>query len=222
MHWLLGMCYVVHFIGLSSLFSHFSIISLSLTRVAHQLVDGPVPIDKIRVHLVDDVVHSLRDMPEHKCLVTNWAAILHAIGDDKVATSSSGGKAGDRTEVAKQRVLVRMLACAALAEVVSVAEPGFLSMNVDTEAQLDEEGSAAPNRTKTKKGKSYDGGMPHEVLSVALLSSLPALLVKFKGDHIILASLSKLPTYICKYSTEISCDLADFSLLLTQSIVVDF
>jgi hypothetical protein len=162
------------------------------------LVDGPIPIEKIRVHLVDDVVLALRDMPKHKSLVTNWAAMLRAIGDDNAATTSSGGKAGDRTEVAKQRVLVRMLSCAALAEVVAVAEPGFLSVNVDTEAQVGEEGSAAPNKTKKTKGKSYSGGMPHEVLSVALLSSLPALLVKFKGDHTILESLSKLTTYICE------------------------
>jgi hypothetical protein len=148
-------------------------------------------------------------MPEHKSLFTNWVAMLRAIGDDNVATTASGGKAGDRAEVAKQRVLVRMLACAAQAEVVAVAEPGFLSMNVDTEAQLEEEGSAAPNKTKKTKGKTYSGGMPHEVLSVALLSSLPALLVKFKGDHTILESLSKLPTYICEYTTEISCNLAD-------------
>jgi cell envelope opacity-associated protein A len=167
------------------------------------LVDGPIPIDKIRVHLVDDIVYALRDMPEHKALITNWAAMLRAIGDDNVATTTSGRKAADRAEVAKQRVLVRMLACAAQAEVVAVAEPGFLSRNVDPEAQLEEEGSAAP--TKTKKGASKSsGGMPHEVLSVALLSSLPDLLVKFKGDHTILESLTNLPTYICEYTIGIA------------------
>lgn len=170
------------------------------------------------MHLVDDVVHALRDMPEHKALVTNWAAMLRAIGDDNVATTTSGGKAGERAVVAKQRVLVRMLACAAQAEVVAVSEPGFLSRNVDTEAQLKEEGSAAPTKTKKTKGdsKSYSGGMPHEVLSVALLSSLPDLLVKFKGDHTILESLTNLPTYICEYTIEIACYLTDAAAIIVS------
>jgi hypothetical protein len=53
--------------------------------------------------------------------------MLRAIGDDNVATTTSGRKDGDHAEVAKQLVLVRILACAAQAEVVTDAEPGFLS-----------------------------------------------------------------------------------------------
>lgn len=172
-------------------------------RVAHQLVDGPIPIEKIRVQVADLVVHSLREMPEHKVLVTNWNAMLCAIGDDSVATTISGGKGGDRVEVAKQRVLVQMLACAAQAEVSAVAEPGFLSRDVDSDAIAQQEGSAQPAKSTMKKSvtKSYSGGMPHEVLSVALLSSLPDLLVKFKGDNAILSRLTMLPRYICEYLT---------------------
>lgn len=162
-------------------------------------MDGPIPIDKIRMHFVDYIVQSLREMPEHKALVTNWNAMLRAIGDDSVATTTSGGKAGNRAEVAKQRVLVQMLARAAQAEVVAVSEANFVARNVDPdEADVEaEEGNAATaKKSKKKKGKSksYSGGMPHEVLSVALLTSLPDLLIKFKGDPTILGSITLLST----------------------------
>ncbi len=144
-------------------------------------------------------------MPEHKALVTNWNAMLRAIGEDSAATT--GDTAADRIEVAKQRVLVQMLARAAQAEVVAVADPSFLSIDLDPdEADVEaEENAITTTKFKKRKGKkSTSAGMPHEVLSVALLNSLPDLLIKFKVDTTILGSLTTLPRYICKYDMYIS------------------
>lgn len=165
-------------------------------------MDGPVPIDKIRVHLADYIVESLREMPEHKALVTNWNTMLRAIGDDSASASQSGDKAGNRAEVAKQRVLVQMLSRAAQAEVAAVAQDGFMGRNMDPdEAEVEaEENAEATIKPKKTKGKSKSSsGMPHEVLSVSLLSALPDLLIKFKGDPTILGSITLLPRYIRKY-----------------------
>ena len=185
----------------------FHVFFLLTTRVGETLVDGPIPIDKIRVHLADYIVESLRAMPEHKALVTNWNAMLQAIGDDSVATTKAGGTTSDRTEVAKQRVLVQMLSCAAQAEVVAVADADFLAREVDPDESVQAEGNAAPTKPKKAKGsKSSSAGIPHEMLSVALLNSLPDLLIKFKGDPTILGSITLLPRYICESSlAPLSC-----------------
>eukprot|EP00957_Ditylum_brightwellii_P095227 7253100-Ditylum_brightwellii.AAC.1 len=91
---------------------------------AHTLTDGDVPIDKIEIHLVDHLVNSLRAIPpKHKDIVQNWPAIT----DDKIAMTSQGNAAGDRADIAKQRVLVQMLSCAAIAEVESVKARNFFS-----------------------------------------------------------------------------------------------
>jgi hypothetical protein len=45
-------------------------------RVAHALTDGPIPMDEIRIPLTDYIVDSLRDIPEHKSLATNWSAMM--------------------------------------------------------------------------------------------------------------------------------------------------
>ena len=137
------------------------------TWIAHQLVEGTVPIEHIRVELVDHVIRSLRDMPEHRPLVVHWTAILKAIRSE----NPQQGRATGREEVAKQRVLLRMLACAAELEVGS---------------------STAEEGPKTTVSNST----LHEALSLALLRSLPHLLTAFKGDVMALRSLTKLPQYL--------------------------
>ena len=64
---------------------------------------------KITIRLVDHLVFSLRSMPEHKVIVTNWSAMVRAITEDNVAMTSQGTAAGEKADVAKQRVLVQML-----------------------------------------------------------------------------------------------------------------
>jgi cohesin complex subunit SA-1/2 len=186
---------------LQRMFSDAVLCCFLLSRAGEILVDGPIPVDKIRVHLADYMVQSLREMPKHKALVTNWNAMLRAIGDDGAA--STGGKAENRAEVAKQRVLVQMLARAAQAEVVAVSQDGFLERDVDPdEANVEaEENAVTVSKAKKAKGKSktYSGSMAHESLSISLLSSLPDLLIKFKGDPTILGSITLLPRYICKF-----------------------
>jgi len=174
--------------------------------VAHSLCDGDIPIDEVQIELADLVVFSIRAMPEHRVLMTNWGALIRAICEDSVATVD-GASAGDRISVAKQRVLVRFLACAARAEVGVVADASFLS-NEDTQP--------ATRRTGAKQGRkqSICSSHPHETLSVALLKALPELLVKFRGDVEVLDSLSILPRYLLPSVFSLTQRKQDFSTLL--------
>ncbi len=167
---------------------------------AHTLTDGEVPIDKIQIHLVDHLVNSLRDMPEHKNIVTNWTAMIRAISDDKIAMTSQGHTAGDRADLAKQRVLVQMLSCAAIAEVESVTDNDFLCSDMGfDEAETSmyrkrpiiEPASNSKNSAKSK-------GLNHETLSVALIKALPNLIDKFRSDPNILVNLASIPRYFGK------------------------
>lgn len=63
---------------------------------AHTLTNGEVPIDKIQVKVADLLVKSLREMPEHRGLVTDWSAMLRAIKDDNAAATATQVTAGDR------------------------------------------------------------------------------------------------------------------------------
>ena len=159
---------------------------------AHTMTNGPVPIDKIDVSAADLLVKSLREMPEHRGLVTDWSAMLRAIKDDKAATTAHQVTAGDRASVAKQRVLVRMLACAAREEVASVADDEF--KNRGTDADTVEMTSSSSTSTKSKGRKGM--GREHENLSIALLKSLPSLLIQFKGDLAIIPELASLPRFL--------------------------
>lgn len=166
------------------------------------LTDGEISIDHIKVELSDYLVHSLRAMPEHRSLVTTWSAMLRAIGDDKLALTSHGNAAGDRVDVAKQRVLVRMLAAAVKAEVGSVADPSIFEEHVDPEvifAEMAILGEDEVSKATGKGQKKGSTGIQHENLSVALMKALPNLLVKFKTDSAITSSLTTLPRNLCEY-----------------------
>ena len=163
-----------------------------------------MPIEKIQIKLVNHLVSSLREMPEHKEIISNWSAILRAIEDDSVALTSQGTVAGDRADTAKQRVLVQMLAYSAKAEVGSVTDSTFLRGDVDPDiADALEERDAAMkiggNRTKKATNKISLNGLQHENFSVALIKALPQLLAKFKADPTILESLTSLPRYLSKF-----------------------
>ena len=142
-------------------------------RIATKLADGNIPIDKIRVHLTDLVVQSLRNMPEHSYLATNWSAMLTAIRSENPQQDRMAG----REEVAKQRVLLRFLACAAELEVAET--------NID-----------GKTTQKLRKPTTSIYEQPDQALSVSLLKSLPQLLIAFKGDVISLRSLTLLPRYL--------------------------
>lgn len=154
---------------------------------AHTMTSGNRPVDKIQVQLADYLVQSLREMPEHRSLVTDWSAMLRAIKDDKAATTASNVRAGEKANVAKQRVLVRMLACAAREEVGSIAGESFLQQDMDTDSI---------EKKDKKSTKANLLGREHERCSLALLTSIPSLLLQFKGDLAIIPELVNLPRYI--------------------------
>ena len=155
---------------------------------AHTMTSGNRPVDKIQVHLADYLIQSLRDMPEHRALVTDWSALLRAIKDDNAATTASNVRAGEKANIAKQRVLVRMLACAAREEVGSVADETFLQKDMDLDT--------VDVKSKKKSTKANVLGREHERCSLALLTSIPSLLLQFKGDLAIIPELVSLPRYI--------------------------
>jgi cohesin complex subunit SA-1/2 len=163
---------------------------------AHSLTDGNVPLDKIQINLVNHMVQSLRNMPDHKNIVTNWNALIRAITDEKIATTSQGNAAGARADLAKQRVLVEILACAVKAEVEAVTESDFLLADLDPVAALH---YSKFNEQKKGKRSTTTNNLNHESLSVALIKSLPNLLEKFKSDANILESLTSLPRYFSKF-----------------------
>ena len=101
-------------------------------RVAHALTDGPIPMEEIRIPLTDYIVDSLRDIPEHKSLATNWSAMMLALQDCEYEPSTKRDKVEERIEIARERVMVRMLSRAAQAEIQSVA-PEFLQIGIDPE-----------------------------------------------------------------------------------------
>eukprot|EP00804_Cyclotella_cryptica_P015054 CCRYP_000638-RD/>CCRYP_000638-RD protein AED:0.18 eAED:0.18 QI:0/0.75/0.6/1/0.75/0.6/5/233/1090 len=158
---------------------------------AHTMTSGNRPVDKIMVHLSDYLVQSLRDMPEHRSLVTDWSAMLRAIKDDKAAATAHNVRAGEKANVAKQRVLVRMLACAAREEVGSIADESFLQKNMDLETGLE-----VKDKKKSSTKTSHSLGREHERCSLALLTSIPSLLLQFKGDLAIIPELVSLPRFI--------------------------
>lgn len=155
------------------------------------MTDGPIPMDNIRIELTDYIVDSLRAMPEHQDLATNWSAIMRAINDCEV----SGGSDSERAEIAKQRVLVRMLARATEAEVGAVAAD-FLEAHVDPDLAEIEEDHLEAKAPKNKGNRGNKAATAHESLSVSLLKSLPELLLKFKADPHILRSVSSLPRFL--------------------------
>lgn len=153
---------------------------------AHAMTNNsPIPIDKIKIEVADFIVQSLREMPEHHALVTDWSAMLRAIKDDKSATTAHNVKAGDRADAAKQRILVRMLACAAQEEVGAVADESFLNSDVDPDFA-----------NSSEKAKKASMGREHETLSIALLKALPNLLLTFKGDTDVISELACLPRFL--------------------------
>lgn len=176
---------------------------------AHSLTDGSIPMEKIRIELADQLVFSLREMPEHKGLVTDWSAMLRAIMEDKAALTSQGKVAGNRSEVAKQRVLVQMLACAVKTEVGSFADVDFMQMDYDPDLIV------VPKRVGKKDSSK---GSEHENLSVALMKTLPGLLKKFSTDNLILKSLTSLPRLLMGTVFSLSQRKPDF-LFLSKNLL---
>ena len=158
-------------------------------RLAGRLCTGALPVEKIRVHLTDFVVDSIRDMPEHRYLITNWSAILKAMRFDRATRDIS-----NREEITRQRILLRMLARAAELEI----------------GKGDDDGKGRNKRRRVSSGN----GQPHEALSVVLLKSLPQLLEAFKGDLYALRSLTTLPGYLIPAVFSLPSRKAEFNALV--------
>jgi len=199
--------------------------------LAHTLTDGPITIDAIQIDLANFLIHSMRNMPEHKDLVTNWSVMLRSIQEKSVATID-GATAGDRADVAKQRVLVQMLTEATKLEVREVADASFFESGFDKEMMVDE----CANKEKKKRNKSEG---VHESLTVTLLMALPNLLTKFKTDSATLASLTSIPrnfiqtvfslpqrkkdfTSLIKHLSEIFLSSSNENVLINTALSLEF
>jgi cohesin complex subunit SA-1/2 len=161
-------------------------------RIAHPLTDGPVEVDKIKIELTDHIVHSLREMPEHKSLTTSWTAMLKAIRSENPQQGRQ-----EKEEVAKTGILLRILACAAKLEV----------------------GQEAEENSKRRKRDSATSNQTREALSQALLKTLPGLLTSFKTDQMSMRSLTKLPQYLLPEIYSLPTRKSDFSSLVKNLCV---
>ena len=102
----------------------------SAIRIAIQLVDGPISIDKIRVHDTDLVVLSLCEMPKlpkHR----TWSPIgMPSFGQSVTMippTLLLAARQATVRNLPKRESSIRMLTCAAESEVIEAMEVGFLS-----------------------------------------------------------------------------------------------
>lgn len=156
-----------------------------------------MPIEKMQIELTDLVVSSLRSMPAHKALVTNWSAMLRAI-EGACSNQSGRSKEERRTEGAKKRVLLRMLGFAAELEVDNAAaddddESGSRGDPDMLAARKAAQVGAEQSKKKRKVGSSK------EDFTLALARALPGLLVSYKSETTVLRDLTTLPRYFCKW-----------------------
>ena len=168
------------------------------TWVAHAISDGAVPMEFLRVHLTSYIVQSIRDMPAHAHLMTDWSAILRAIERDTEANVSHSQT--QRVTLAKQRVLLQILASAAALEAGSVysnedAEVGTLILDPDLGRAKSQLLFASGMVGTVGKNKKQKPAAIRESLTVSLLKVLPNLLEAYKGDMIVLRCLTTLPQY---------------------------
>lgn len=158
-----------------------------ISRVATALIDGPIPVDKVHLQLVDCVVQSLLEMPEHRELVLNWRVLIQAIRSvvDRKGTT-------EKLELTIQRVLLRIL--------VASAERAH-----EHAALVLASGSVT---NKASSSEDING------LSSTLLQSIPNLLSPFKSDVVGMRQISKLPLLISPAVLSLSARKADFQTVL--------
>lgn len=162
---------------------------LRVHRVAILLSDGPVPVDKVQIHLVDNIVHALFDMPEHRDIIGNVSIMVQAIRD-------VNPKPDDKVEHTKQRVMLRMLVTSAMTAL--------------------EKGSAGRDSAAiSKKGKApqFDQDFVNGVSS-SLLQNLPSLLTNYKSDVLALRDVTKLPPLVSSSILGLPARKADFQQVL--------
>jgi len=152
-----------------------------------------------RVKFADYVVASLRSIPEHSSIATNWSALLRAINEDSVATTTGGSTADKTVDAVKQLVLLRMLMASVVEEVGSVSDADFLN-------------GARGSKKNAKKARNTS----HEKLSIELLKALPSLFVKFSGDSRMLQQIASLPRYLIHSVFSLPQRKADFTAVLKQ------
>ncbi|GMH66554.1 hypothetical protein TL16_g04458 [Triparma laevis f. inornata] len=168
--------------------------------VAHAITGPKTTVANAKVSFADFVVQSLRSIDDHSSITTNWSALLRAINEDSVATTTSNTTADKKTDAVKQLVLMRMLMASVKEEVGSVGDSDFLTG-----------GKKAKSKAKMAKANTS-----HEKLSIELLKALPALFVKFSGDSKMLQQLASLPRYLIHSVFSLPQRKADFTKVLKE------
>lgn len=170
-------------------------ILISCQRIAHSLSDNSIPSELIRYEKVDLVVQSLREMPDYKPLLSNWAAMLRSLqGEDRRKSISKGDQ---RQSIVTQRVLVRFLLTSVQTEVM-VAATEYHESILDPDmvnAWLAKQGGLQIVRTGGAKSRKNAISSTHEDLTMALLSALPGLLATFRSETQVMQCLTSLPQY---------------------------
>lgn len=144
-------------------------------------------MEHVRYELTDLVVSNMRSIDEHKTLMSNWDAMMDALG-----RSRKGKPNEHRKEAVRQRVLLRIIAAAAEMEISSANIDTVVADCVDPDLEEIRRAnqSAAPAKKKQKATESS-----HESLTLSLLGALPSLLDTYKSEPAILESLTGLPQF---------------------------
>lgn len=158
-------------------------------RASVFLSDGDIPVDSVRYDLADYIVQSLMAMEEYRYLATSWSAMLKAMQND----DPSGNP---RTEAVKQRIIMRMLVCAAeLHTLSSSVETFYQYADVDPDYKDMDEDKARQLGSSFKKQSKKSFESLKEDLTDACANALPKMLVNFKGNTQIIRQLTRLPRY---------------------------
>jgi hypothetical protein len=170
-----------------------SFIFYTFSRIAHNLADGEIPVEQVRYELADLIVASLRTSPEHKALICNWSAMMSALDSNSKLDDEDEDDddllSDSRLDAVKQRVLLRLIVCAAEMEVSALSGDGHANEDPDL-VEIHKSTQAGPKK-KTESS--------HEELTLALLGALPSLLVSYKSETPVLESLTGLPQYFRKF-----------------------
>ena len=173
-------------------------------RISHNIGEFDIPIKQARYELTDNIVASLRAIPEHRALASNWSAMVRAIENElsgsAVDEDMSSADPDRRIEALRQRVLLRFLVCAAEMEVSSLS--GDANENIDKD--LVEARKAQRETVPASSKKKQNSHSSHEDLTLALLGALPRLLESFKSEDAVMQILTSLPQYFCELSLMLS------------------
>jgi hypothetical protein len=169
--------------------------------------NNTIPVDELRVELADFIILSLYSIPKFKGLATSWNAMVKALEvveskrsvDPTLTVKTDQQRIEEKILSVQVRVLVRFLVCSAEVQAAQSnsdwpsLDPAWVAAKLGRHVVATDDVAAQPKKKKMRLEE------PQEAMTVALLQSLPQLLVSYKGDAYILSRLTSLPIWFRKW-----------------------